>query len=130
MYRYERQTEYSKSSSKHNRASTFTKRISFIRETASIRVSSKQVEQIQSVPATYEDGTHDPNDNLRNTGVNDESLENPGNRLAYKDMPAFTYYFSTIITIVIFAIIGAYVKQISLATELISDIGVVYVSYI
>ena len=80
--------------------------------------------------ATYEDGNHDPNDNLRNTGVNDESLENPGNRLAYKDMPAFTYYFSTIITIVIFAIIGAYVKQISLATELISDIGVVYVSYI
>lgn len=45
-------------------------------------------------------------------------------------MPAFTYYFSTIVTIIIFAIIGAYVKQISLATELISDIGVVYVSYI
>tara|TARA_B110000285_G_C15014823_1_gene558456 strand:+ start:781 stop:1044 length:264 start_codon:yes stop_codon:yes gene_type:complete len=45
-------------------------------------------------------------------------------------MPAFTYYFSTIITIIIFAIIGAYVKQISLITELISDIGVVYVSYI
>jgi hypothetical protein len=45
-------------------------------------------------------------------------------------MPAFTYYFSTIVTIIIFAVIGAYVKQISLATELISDIGVVYVSYI
>ena len=45
-------------------------------------------------------------------------------------MPAFTYYFSTIITIIIFAIIGAYVKQISLITELIGDVGVVYVSYI